>query len=256
MAADPNKQTPDNSGTPTDKPTEDEDAHDDLLMQVNLAKPNEFVFDPCQFRLVVLRETNYFVWSCSHRHFLQSRGIWGIVSGSLPRPTTSENEARNWMLLDGWIATHLFGHMKQSQQSHINHLRRSKDIWDRLRGVHYGKGHLVSLLMQFYGYTKPVDESIDVMASKLECLSYEIHDISPESKPSGEVRAIIMMKACQGDEYNVAKFFLRHADTLTPELAVKHLWFAEQGLQKPKKAVNTAKGNRGKPGGQQKPYVR
>ena len=249
MAEDLNKQSPDGSGTPTDESTED------LLLQVDLANLDKFLFEPSPFRLAVLRETNYYVWSHSHKHFLQWRGIWGIVSGSLPRPTTSEKEARNWMLLDGWIATHLFGYMKQSQQGHVNHLTRSKDIWDKLRGVHYGSGHLVSLLLQFYGYKKPVDESIDSMASKLQCLSYEIHDVSPESKPSEEVRAIIMMKACQGDEYNVTKYFLRHADTLTPELAVKHLWFAEQGLSKPKKGVNTAKGNRGKSGGQRKPYV-
>lgn len=230
MAEDLNKQMPDNLGSPTDKPTRDEDSDDDLLMQPDLANLDEFLLEPSQFRMVVLRETNYYVWSHSHKHFLQSRGIWGIVSGTLPRPKKSKKEARNWMLLDGWIAMHLFSYMKPSQQSHINHLTRSKDIWDKLRGVHYGKGHLYSLLLRFYGYKKPVDESIDSMASNLACLSYEIHDISPESKPSEEVRAIIMMKACQGKKYNVAKYFLQQADTLTPELAVKHLWFAEQGL--------------------------
>ena len=53
----------------------------------------------------------------------------GIVSGSLPRPTTSK-EARNWMILDQWIATLLAGDVEDSQQTHIAHLGRAKDIWD------------------------------------------------------------------------------------------------------------------------------
>lgn len=239
MAENLNNQRPDNSGSPTDKPTRDEDSDDDRLMKVRLANLyrlemlDRSLFERSQFGLVVLREDNYYVWSVSHKHFLQSRGMWGIVSGSLPRPTASENEARKWMLLDGLIATHLFGHMKRSQQGHVSHLTRSKDIWDKLRGFHYKSAHIRRLLLKFWRYKKPTDESVDLMASKLECLCHEMHDGAPQWKVSEKARAIAMIQACQGDEYRVAKYLLRQADTLTPELALGHLWLAEQGSAEP-----------------------
>ena len=160
------------------------------------------------------------------------------------------------MILDGWIASHLFENMKGSQQGYITHLRRSKDIWDELRRVHCGRGRLVPMLSRFYGYRKPADESIDLMASNLTQLSDGIYDLAPESKPSETVRAIIVIKACQCDEYNMAKNFLLQADTLTPGLALQHLRSVEQNMRKPRKDANVTKGKRGKSGGQRKLYVR
>ena len=86
------------------------------------------------------------------------------------------------MILDQWIATLLAGDVEDSQQTHIAHLERAKDIWDELRRIHgvSGKGQL----------------------------SDEIYDLAPEARPSEISRTAVIMNACQGKEYAMAKFTL------------------------------------------------
>ena len=100
----------------------------------------------------------------SHGHeiidgFEKSKGYGVLLSGILSRPTTSENETRNWIVLDRWIAVLLDGHVGDSQKCYIDHSKWSKDLWDELRRVHIGKRRLISMLRRFCGYTKSADES-------------------------------------------------------------------------------------------------
>lgn len=221
------------------------------LLQVDLTNLDRTLLEPSHAKLGTLKSRNYHIWAQAHRRFLRGRGMWGIVSGTIPVPTSS-NEARNWIILDQWIAMLLAGDVEDSQQGHIAHLIRSQDIWDELRRIHgvSGKGRLAIMLQRFYGYTKSADESIDKMSSVLKQLSDEIFDLAPEARPSEISRAAVIMNACEGDEYTMAKYTLGQADVLTPALAVEQLRSVEQDS---KDSANVAKGNRGKRGRSNKP---
>ena len=63
----------------------------------------------------------------------------------------SRKEAKNWMILDGWIATLLTGYVEEYQIIYIAHAISSKDIWDELKRVHDvsgggSKGRLAPIL--------------------------------------------------------------------------------------------------------------
>ena len=160
----------------------------------------------------------------------------------------SEIEARNWIILNQWIAILLADDVEDSQQGHIAHLIRSQDIWDELRRIHdvSGKGRLAIMLQRFYGYIKSADESIDKISSTLKQLSDEIFDLAPDARPSEISRAVVIMNACEGEEYTMAKYTLGQADVLISALAVEQLRSVEQNI---KNSVNVAKDNRGKQGG-------
>ena len=217
------------------------------LLQVDLSNLDRTLLKPSHAKLGTLKSNNYHTWAQSHKRFLRGRGMWGIVSGTISVPT-SETEARNWIILDQWIATLLAGDVEDSQQGHIAHLIRSQDIWDELRRIHgvSGKGRLAIMLQRFYGYTKSADESIDMMSSTLKQWSDEIFDLAPDARPSEISRAAVIMNACEGEEYTMAKYTLGQADVLTPALAVEQLRSVEQDT---KDSANVAKGNRGKQGG-------
>ena len=71
------------------------------------------------------------------------------------------------------------------------------------------------MLQIFFGYVKGDDESIDRMASTLKQMSDDIYDLAPEARLSDNEMASVIMNACQGEEYNMAKFTLSHVDVLT-----------------------------------------
>ena len=218
------------------------------LLQVDLTNLDRTLLKSSHARLGTLKSDNYHIWAQAHRRFLRGRGMWGIVAGTISVPTSS-NERRNWMILDQWIATLLAGDVEDSQQGHIAHLIRSQDIWDELRRIHgvSGKGRLAIMLQRFYGYTKSANESIDKMSSVLKQLSDEIFDLAPEARPSEISRAAVIMNACEGEQYAMAKYTLGQADVLTPALAVEQLRSVEQDTNF-KDSANVAKGNRGKQG--------
>ena len=103
------------------------------------------------------------------------------------------------------------------------------------------------MLQQFYGYVKGADESIDKMASTLNTLSNEIGENSPELRPHNVAKAVVIMNACQGEEYRMAKFTLNQAEPFNSTVVIEMLRTVEQeGLRKD--AANlAAKGGR-KPG--------
>ena len=122
------------------------------LLQVDLTNLDRALLKPSHAKLGTLRSHNYHTWAQAHRRFLRGRGMWGIVSGMMPVPT-SPKEARNWITLDQWIAMLLAGDVEDFQQGYIAHLIRSQDIWDELRRIHgvSGKGRLATMLQRFYG---------------------------------------------------------------------------------------------------------
>ncbi len=219
----------------------------DDLLQVDLNELDKSLLKPSHAKLGVLKANNYHTWAQSHKRFLSGRGIWSITSGTLARPLSARKQAKNWMILDQWIATLLAGDIEETQQCHIAHLTTSKSIWDELKRIHgvSGKGRLVAMLQRFYGYVKGSDEYIDKMASSLMQLSDEIYNISEDTKPTDIAMAAVIMDACQGEEYGMAKYTLNQVEMLTSSLAVERLRSVEQDVRKDASNLASSRGHRG-----------
>lgn len=59
------------------------------------------------------------------------------------------------------------------------------------------------------------------MSSVLKQLSDEIFDLAPKARPLEISRAAVIINACEGEEYTMAKYTLDQADVLTSALAVE-----------------------------------
>ncbi len=226
-----------------------------VIMDVDLSSIDKSVLKQPHTKLPILKAHNYFVWAQVHKEFLDGRGLFGIVAGT-HLPSTQE-EAKNWRIYDSWIASLLTGCVEETQLPHITHLPRSKAKWDELRRVHgiSGKGRILSMLQRLHGYQKGADESIDQMVATLRQLINEITNILPIARPPPIIEAIILMNACQGDEYAMAKYTLGKTDSdlLTPSLAVEHLRTVEEEIKSKKDTANVAKGGKsGRPGAGQR----
>ena len=203
---------------------DDDDDLDDLLAIDLHEELEKILFMRPPVKLPVLNNHNYYVWAQTHKRFFRGRGMFRIVSGSQERPRERQ-AARRWTQLDRWIATMMSRNVGDTQKTHIVHLTKSKDIWDTLRRVHVasGKGHLVAMLQKFYGYVKSADQTIDQMVSDLRRLRDEIEDLEPTAAPANILAAAVIMNACKGSEYDMAKYVLSMKDHLTVELVVDHL---------------------------------
>ena len=218
------------------EPGDDEpvlDVDDDDLLEVDLHKELEkgLLIKP-PFKMPILKDQNYYVWALTHKRFFEGRGVFGIVYGTKKRPLTRQ-AARRWVQVDRWIASMLIGNADDTQKTYVAGLTRSKDIWDTFNRVHgaNGKGRLMATLQKFNGYVKSEDQTIDQMAADLCRLKEEIRNLEPTAVPNDIITAATIMNACQGTEYETAKYVLSMNDHLTAELAVKHLRSCESRLK-------------------------
>ena len=196
-----------------------------------------------------LKQNNYYMWAQFHRNFLDRRGLFRIVDGSIPCPRKSDPVRRqHWVLYDRWIAHHLRESVEDSQQAYIDQFKCSKDIWDALKKVHglSGTERLASILQRFFSYVKSADETLDSMAATLRQICDKAYSVRPDARPTEYHRALIIMCACKDDDYKLAKAELNRAENLTPALAVEKLRAVEQDLKKD--SANVAKGGKGKSG--------
>ena len=110
------------------------------------------------------------------------------------------------------------------------------------------KKRLTPMLQRFFGYTKNNDESIDKMMSSLTQLSVEIYELNPQAKPTDIHMAVVIMNACQGEEYAMTKHTLNQAEALTSAIAAEQLRTVKHDIRKD--SFNLAKGDRGDKQGQ------
>ena len=139
--------------------------------------------------------------------------MFGIVDGSLPFPE-DEPQATNWIVLDHWINHYVSSHVEDSQQCYIDSTETAKDTWSEIRRVHgvSGKGRLAPLMQTYCSYVKGADETIDEMASTIRRLVDDIGNLAVGARPSDINTAIVLMNACQGKEYAMAKHTLNQLD--------------------------------------------
>lgn len=169
-----------------------------------------------------------------------------MVTGALRCPVKEKERRRNWIFINGWIEFLLVSNMDEEQKAHVADLHGAKTIWDKMRRVHgiTGKGRLVPMLQQYYGYIKGPDESIDKMASVLNTLGNEISDLAVKARPTDSSKAAVIMNACQGEEYRMAKFTLNQAEHLTSAQAIEMLRVIEQEVKRKDTASLASKGGR------------
>ncbi len=84
------------------------------------------------------------------------------------------------------------------------------------------------------------------MVATLRQLINEITNILPIARPPPIIEAIILINACQGDEYAMAKYTLGKTDSdlLTLSLAIEHLRTVEEEIKSKKDTANVAKGGK------------
>ena len=221
------------------------DEYDSDVLEIDLATIDRGLLKPSHTRMTTLKQTNYYAWAQFHKHFLEGRGLFGFVDGSILKPADGVKK-RNWIIYDRWIAQHLRGCVEETQQSYIDSLKKSKSIWDKLKQVHgvSGKERLAFILQRFFTYVKSADETVDQMAAALKQISNEAYSVRPDARPSEYHRALVIMCACRDDDYKLAKDALSRSDELTPGLAVERLRAVEQDLKR--ESVNVAKGGQRK----------
>lgn len=254
-SADRDTATPTNTTGPASRSITPGVIRHGLELVVDLNSPmDKSLLKPNHGKLIVLRQTNYHVWAQTHQRFLSGRGIFGIAAGTLPLPRNDEEPSTtNWLIFNSWIINHLSTHVEEHQQTHIASLRTAKAVWDELQRIHgvSGKGRLAPMLQRFSSYTKGSDESIDKMATALRQLCDEIANLAPQAKPNDSLVATIIMNACQGEEYAMAKHTLNQLDweELTPARVVEQLRGVEQEIRQKDSAHLAAQKTRG--GGKQ-----
>lgn len=200
------------------------------LLRVDLERKldDRLLWSP-HVKLGILKGPNYHGWAYMHRLFFEGRGIYGIVSGDLPMPTHLGREpAKRWKVLDRWMARLIRRNVKDVHRSQIEHLSSAKAIWDALKRIHGPKESVPSMLMKFSGYEKAPHQTIMQMVGELRRLRYQIADRNPDAAPTDIVMAAVLINACKGSEYKIAKYVLGMSDNLTTELAIDHLRSVEE----------------------------
>ena len=79
---------------------------------MDLSEPlDRTLMKPSHGKLIILKQNNYHVWSQAHKRFLAGRGIFDIVSETIPCPSEeTEPNITNWLLINSWIIYHLSTH--------------------------------------------------------------------------------------------------------------------------------------------------
>ena len=244
--------------------------NDDDCRHIDLDQRHRWTLTEPRYRSRILNEHNFLLWAHNHEKLLRGRGVWGIVSGSLPRPPLDQRERlKNWLLADRWAVSLLYFSMNTvwkgqftmntTRKENIDDRETSKAIWDTMKLLH-GCNRLMSLLMQLWNYVKGPNESVDQMYIKMMQLRTFVRAIDPKEGPADPNMAVLMMKACSR-EYTKANGILIKtltvSDTLvTTDLVLKHLRNIEKGLwiepfsgayvAKPGSNRNGHKGNTGR----------
>ena len=157
------------------------------------------------------------------------------------------------MILNAWINDTLSGDVEESQQHYVEQMGTSQETWNELRRIHgvSGKGKLAPMMQTYHSYAKGAGETIDQMSATIRRMCDDIENLAPGMRPADISIATVMMNACQGKEYAMAKHTLNNLEweDLTPGRVVEQLRGVEQDIRKDAAHVASTRGKRaGKPG--------
>lgn len=138
--------------------------------ELDLSRFDKDVIRPAPSNLPKLDSDNWRDWSDNVYWFLLSRRVWGIVDGSIPRPTT-RTEGLVWQTYAAFINHFFRTHATESQKTYIPVGRdvTPKMIWDKWSKVHVNKSshRMGDLIERIWSYKAKQGEGVDRVAAEL-----------------------------------------------------------------------------------------
>ena len=200
-------------------------------------------------RMPTLKANNYHVWAQAHERLFKSRGMMGWVEGYIPKPET-RRAATRWRQVNTWIVMVIVNSVEDVQTTHLKHIVGAREAWDELKRLHgvSGKGRLLTMFTRFISYQKSADQTVDAMAADLRMKRDQIMDVRPELVLTDEVLALVLVNACRGPEYDMAKYVLGRGDVPTPQQVITELRSVEQDKSAKDAALAARKGRGNRPG--------
>ena len=200
-------------------------------------------------KMPILRTTNYHIWSQAYERLFKSRGMLPWLEGLIPIPETMR-AARRWIEINTWMVMVIVNSVEDEQKSNLKHIDAAKEAWDELKRLHgvSGKGRLLTMFTKFINYKKSADQTVDAMAADLRIKRDQIMDVRLELVLTDELLALVLVNACRGPEYEMAKYVLGRGDVPTPQQVITELRSVEQDKAAKDAALAARQGRGNRPG--------
>ena len=200
-------------------------------------------------RMPILKATNYYVWVQSYERLFKSRGMMGWLDGHIPKPITLR-AAKRWRQINDWMVMVIANSVEDVQTTHLKHINSAQEAWEELKRLHgvSGKGRLLKMFTRFISYQKSADQTVDAMAADLRVKRDEIMDVRPELVLTDELLALVLVNACKGPEFDMAKYVLGRGDLPTPQQVITELRSVEQDKAAKDAALAARQGRGNRPG--------
>ena len=157
-----------------------------------------------------LNGTNYATWSGEMQAWLQSQGVWRIVSGSKTKPDPSEAEAlEEWLDKADKASGHLYLMVEPDQRIHFKGITSDPvKMWKALQDVHLQKkpGNRFNAYDDLFSIRKKEDETLQNLMNRVNDAMERIKDLRPASgfdldKLDEELASMALIRALP-QEYN------------------------------------------------------
>ena len=135
-------------------------------------------------RIQALTETNHITWSEEMKALFRSKGLWWLVDGKEPHPTTASPDQTAWDIKQDRAAGELMFNIAPNQRVHI---RADQDnptkAWTALKKVFIqqkASSHFVAY-DEFFSIQKCPEESLPALAAWVEKFMLRIKDLHSSS---------------------------------------------------------------------------
>jgi hypothetical protein len=125
--------------------------------------------------LVKVEGNDFHLWKFQAQIVLESRGLWGVVSGEEQRPASASFALLpdgEWLKRDSKAKALLVTSLGMGQINHVTNCGSSKEIWDRLCSVYERQSSSYKNLQiqEFYTFGFDQDKAMVDNLSSLETL--------------------------------------------------------------------------------------
>ena len=199
---------------------------------LNLDYPDKDVLRSAPYQLTKLNDDNWREWSQAMRWFLESRQLFCIVDGSLPRPF-DRRHANTWNVYAAHVKNIFYGNATESQKAHIpiNYSVTPKDIWDKWSDVHTEKSdHKIGdLIERIFSLKAQPRDTVDKVASDLNRMNDQISQIDRDERFGDKAMGIALIRSFSGQKkYEVLITQLKVAEIITMTKVISKLKTIEQ----------------------------
>jgi hypothetical protein len=130
-----------------------------------------------------LNGTNYAEWSIMMEAWLVKKGVWGVVSGDLVRPTGSPNSkpVKAFVRQQSEARAEIILHVEESQLAYVRE-RDPNGIWKTLVTIYRARGFATrrALRRRFFGLTKQEDQPMAAWVAEVRSAAFRLEEIDVE----------------------------------------------------------------------------